>query len=190
MIDADEFGLHLNSANRKYGSSPWGVKIRKLGNCDRGTFKLTIILAVETGDPAILAGVIGSVSNPRVWARVTTEPGTSSMAYCVFVEHVLNTNNAIANPALCRTLIHNNLTSHKAPEVYEAVREHRHHVVCRPPYCPQDGPVEYAINQVYGCLEKRWSEVKDLELMKPVVEEIIDSDIHLMDETFLHCGYE
>ena len=144
---------------------------------------------METGDLAIPAGVIGSVSNPRVWARVTTEPGTSAMAYCAFVEHVLNTYDAIANPALCRTLIHNNLTSHKAPEVYEAVRERGHRVVCRPPYRPQDGPVEYAINQVCGRLEKWWSEVKDLETMKTVVEEIIDSNIHSMDDTFLHCSY-
>jgi hypothetical protein len=76
LIDGDEFRLHLNSANRKYGSSPRGMKIRKPGNYDRGAFKLIIILAVETGDPAILAGVIGSVSNPCIWARVTTEPGT------------------------------------------------------------------------------------------------------------------
>ena len=66
LIDAEEFGLHLNSANRKYGSSPRGMKIRKPGNYDRGTFKLTFILVVETGDPAIPAGVIGSVSNPCV----------------------------------------------------------------------------------------------------------------------------
>ncbi len=137
LIDADEFRLHLNSANRKYGSSPHGLKIRKPGNYDRGTFKLTIILAMETGDPAIPAGVIGLVSNPRVWARVTTEPGTSVMAYCAFVEHVLNTYDAIANPALHRTLIHDNLTLHKAPEVYEAVRERGHCVVCCPPYWPQ-----------------------------------------------------
>jgi transposase len=111
------------------------------------------------------------------------------MAYCAFVEHVLNTYDAIANPALRRTLIHDNLTSHKAPEVYGAVRERGHRVVCSPRYRPQDGPVEYAINQVCGRLEKRWSEVKDLVWMKTVVEEIIDSDIHSMDETFLHCGY-
>ena len=44
LIDADEFGLHLNDANRKYGSAPRGMKVRKPGNYDRGTFKLTIIL--------------------------------------------------------------------------------------------------------------------------------------------------
>jgi hypothetical protein len=47
LIDADEFGLHLNDANRKYGSAPRGLKIRKPRNYDRGTFKLTVILAFE-----------------------------------------------------------------------------------------------------------------------------------------------
>ena len=69
---------------------------------------------------------------------------------------------------------------------YEVVRERGHRVVCLPRYRPQYGPVEYAI-----CvnLVKRWSEIKDLETMKTIVEEIIDQDIHSMDETFLHCSY-
>ena len=36
LIDVDEFGLHLNDANRKYGSAPQGLQIRKPGNYDRG----------------------------------------------------------------------------------------------------------------------------------------------------------
>jgi hypothetical protein len=48
---------------------------------------------VETGDPDIPDGDIGSVINPCVWARETTEPGTSAVAYRLFVEHVLNTYN-------------------------------------------------------------------------------------------------
>ena len=146
-------------------------------------------MAVETGDPDIPDGDIGSVSNPRIWARVTTEPGTSAEAYRIFVEHVLDTYNVAENPALCRTLIHDNLTSHRAPEVYEAIRERGHRVVCRPPYRPQDGPVEYAINQVCLNLTKRWSEVTDLETMQTVVEEIIDNNITSIDKTFSHCGY-
>ncbi len=59
MVDIDEFGLHLNAANKKYGSSPRGLEIRKPGNYDRGNFKLTVLLAVETGDPTIPAGEIG-----------------------------------------------------------------------------------------------------------------------------------
>ncbi len=118
-------------------------------------------MAVETGDPAIPAGEIGSVSNPCIWARVTTEPGTSAEAYRVFVEHGLNTYDAIENPAIRQTPIHNNLMSHCAPEVYDAMRDCGHRVICHPPYRPQDGPVEYAINQICVNLVKRWSEVED-----------------------------
>jgi hypothetical protein len=109
LIDADEFGLHLNDANRKYGSTPQGLHIRKPENYDRGTFKLTVILAIEAGDPEIPDGVIGSVTNPRVWARVTTKAGTSAMAYRLFVEHVLNMYDVVANPALHWTLTHDNV---------------------------------------------------------------------------------
>ena len=80
LIDADEFGLHLNAANSKYGLAPRGMRIRKPGNYDRGTFKLTIILAVEAGDPAIAPGLPGLLTKPRVWARISEEPGTTSAA--------------------------------------------------------------------------------------------------------------
>jgi hypothetical protein len=148
-----------------------------------------ILLAVETGDPAIPAGQIGSVSNPRVWGRVNTVAGTSAQAYCAFVSHVLDTYDAVADPAVRRTLIHDNLSSHKAPEVYEAIRTREHRVVCRPPYRPQDGPVEYAINQVCCGLVRRWSEVSDLPTMQTLVEELIDTGITGMDALFVKCGY-
>ncbi len=48
-------------------------------------------------------------------------------------------------------------------------------MVCRPPYRPQDGPVEFAIDQVCGRPEKRWSEVDDLQSMQAVLENIIDN---------------
>ena len=49
LVEIDEFGLHLNAANKKYGSSPHGLEIRKQGMYDRGDFKLTILLAIELG---------------------------------------------------------------------------------------------------------------------------------------------
>jgi hypothetical protein len=66
LIDPDESGLHLNSVNRNYGSSPRRLKIHKPGYYDRGAIKLTIIFAMETGVLAITAGIIGLESNPRV----------------------------------------------------------------------------------------------------------------------------
>jgi hypothetical protein len=168
------------TANKKYGSSPCGLKICKPGNYDRGTFKLTIILAVEAGDCAVANGLVGSLTMPRVWARISDEAGTTKEAYVNFIFHVMDTYDAVADPTLRLTIIHNNLTLHKSPEVYKAVRLQSHHVVCRPPYQPQDSPVEFTINQVCSRLEKSWSEVSDVQTMRAVIEHIIDDDISNM----------
>jgi hypothetical protein len=182
LIDADEFGLHFNAANSKYGLAPRGMRIRKPGNYDRGSFKLTIILALEAGDPPIAPGLPGSMTKPRVWAQISEVPGTTSAAYYTY--------NANANPALHKLLIHDNLSSHKSVEVLEAVQRQGHRVVCRPPYRPQDGPVEFAINQVCCRLVKQWSEVSDLQTrMQTVIQQIINTEINGMDATFLKCRY-
>lgn len=81
IIDTDEFGVHLNSANHKYGSSPKGLKIRKPRNYNWGTFKMIVILAVEPGDPGIPNGEVGSITCPWVWTRVRKAAGTSAGDY-------------------------------------------------------------------------------------------------------------
>jgi hypothetical protein len=101
----------------------------------------------------------------------------------------MDTCDAVANPTLWQTIVHDNLTLHKLPEVYKAVRLQSHRVVCHPPYQPQDGLVEFAINQVCLRLEKCWSEVSDLQTMRAVITHIIDNDISNMEETFVYCGY-
>ncbi len=83
---------------------------------------------------------------PRVWARILDEVGTTTEAYINFISHVMDTYDAEADPTLRRTIIHNNLTLHKSPEVYKVVRLQSHCVVCCLSYQPQDGSVEFAIN--------------------------------------------
>jgi transposase len=89
-----------------------------------------------------------------------------------------------------KTIIHDNLTAHKAPMVYEAVRRSGHRVVPRPPYSP--GPVEYAINQVLIGLASRWSEIKEDATpgdMRVLSLDIIDKGVKGMDALFQSCGY-
>jgi hypothetical protein len=102
---------------------------------------------------------------------------------------VLDTYDTVADPTQHRRIIHNNLTSHKLAEVFKAVRLRQHRVVCWPLYQPQDGPVEFTINQVCRRLEKRWLDVDDLQSMRAVLENIIDNEINVMEETFVMCGY-
>ena len=124
----------------------------------------------------------------RIRGRVNAVAGTSAEAYCTFIEHVLKTYDAINDPAQRRTLIHDKLSLHKASDVYEAVRDRGHRVVCLPPYRPQDGPVEFAINQVCCGIERHWLEASDLPTMQTLVKELIDVGISGMDATFVKCG--
>ncbi len=82
---------------------------------------MTIIVAVEAGDSAVANGLVGSLTMPRVWARISDEVGTTTEAYVNFICHVMDTYDAVANPTLRQTIIHNNLSLHKLPEVYKAV---------------------------------------------------------------------
>ena len=129
--------------------------IWKPGNYDQGTFKLTVIMVIKTGDPSIPVGQIGSTTRTSNWLRIMEEPGTTVVADTTFVGHVLDTYPAQNNPTKRRTVIHNNLTSRVHADVYKAAEERGHSNMYQPLYHPQDGPVEVAINQAYTKLELR-----------------------------------
>jgi hypothetical protein len=78
---------------------------------------LTIILAVEAGDPAVANGLVGFLTMPRVWATISDEVGTTTEAYFNYISHVMDTCDAVADPTLWQTVVHNNLTLQKLPEV-------------------------------------------------------------------------
>ena len=76
--------------------------------------------------------------------------------------------------------------------VYEAVRRSGHRVVPRPPYRPQDGPIEYAINQVLIELANNWTDVREDATpadFRVVLEKVIDNGIKGLDDLFLKCNY-
>jgi hypothetical protein len=69
LIDVDECGISFEQCNRSKGHSLVGVRIRKPGHYTRGT-KLTIIMAVEPGNPTLPPDVDGSIERPRRWIWV------------------------------------------------------------------------------------------------------------------------
>ena len=123
-----------------------------------------------------------------MWCRIRNVAGTSAEAYTSFIEHVLDAY-PNPNPGDVRTLIRDNLTAHTSPMAWEAVRRRGHRCICRPPYRPHDGPVEFAINQACERLEKHWAKVKDAHSMKIVLQEIIDNELTGLNETLIKSGY-
>ena len=59
----------------------------KPGHYSRDT-KLTIILAVEAGDPALPPHTRGSVGNPRRWLRILLKAGTTTLDFNDFLVYV------------------------------------------------------------------------------------------------------
>ncbi len=88
LININKFEMHLNGANKKNRSSPWGLKICKPGNYDRVMFILTIILSVEAGDPAVANGLVELLTMPRVWVRILDEGGMTFQKSCTWLKAV------------------------------------------------------------------------------------------------------
>ena len=87
--------------------------------------------------------------------------------------------------------MHNNLSSHKSDEIYHAIYSHGHRVICRVPYRPHEGPIEWVFDQL-GCeIRKRWHVIRnEVDLIRET-HKIINSRAGFggFDGVFLSCGY-
>jgi hypothetical protein len=149
LKDLDECSIYMEQCNPIYGYSHKMIRIRKAGHYVKGK-KITIICAVEPGDPTLQANVDGSVENPRRYWKIYREGGTTQVRFAAFVDHVLqqlelsglqNDND--------RILMWDNLQSHLTPFIYQTVygrpSPNRFRIVRRPPYQPKYGPIEYIL---------------------------------------------
>jgi hypothetical protein len=122
LLDVDEFGIAIQRVNKKYGHSHSTIRIRKAGHYCRDT-KLTVLYAIEPGDPQLPPHVDGSVEKPRRWIRVVRVGGTTVELFSSFVDHICNDieTNFIPNTDNHRVFLWDNLSSHHAPLVAQTV---------------------------------------------------------------------
>ena len=139
MIDIDEAGFFLQTANRSYGKAYTDVRVRQPGNYGHSE-KWTLIMAVA-GRPG---------PNDR-YAEFTRRPGTDIVTFANFIQAVLNRIGPGA-PGNCRCLTFDNLTAHKHPVVLQMILNAGHRFALRAPYYPVDGPIEYVFNVSAGKL--------------------------------------
>jgi len=87
FIDIDEFAVEHRKLNRAKG---WGMscyRVRTVGNYTKDT-KLTVILAIEAGDPRVDDENEGSVARPRRWIKIRRVGGTDADAFAAFCDEV------------------------------------------------------------------------------------------------------
>jgi hypothetical protein len=193
FVDFDECGLSIEQCNRSKGHSVVGVRIRKPGHYTRDT-KLTVIMAVEPGDPNRPPLQDGSVERPRRWIWIRMITGTNAETFSDFCEHVCSSIEQSGDTE--RLFLWDNLSAHRTPLVHHTVEAREgpcsFRIVARPPYQPKYGPIEYVFCELICRLQDRVQPDWNTNILRQQIMNIA-SQIGMdgaFDRTFQHCGYQ
>ena len=192
LIDIDECGIELQRSNRKYGHSFTGIRVVKPGHYSRDT-KLTVILAVEAGDPDLPPEIRGSTANPRRWLRLLIKAGTTTLDFNDFLRSMCvdimqnHPEGMVGNDS--RVFLWDNLTSHCSPIIHQTVEgEFGHLIVRRPPYKPSDAPIEYIFCSLVCALQTRTFHINNMpELINAI--QLVVTNLNGFNATFNKLGY-
>ena len=194
LIDIDEFAMEHKKLNRTKG---WGMscyRVRTVGNYTKDT-KLTVILAIEAGDPRLDDDMEGSIARPRRWIKTRRVGGTDAQAFASFcdtmctsiegAQHIVGTDEH-------RVILWDNLRAHSAPLVYQTIEDRggpsRFSILPRPAYQPKYGPIEYKICDLILNMQYNTIGEMSLDQMEQAITTAA-SRIGPFDSTFEHCGY-
>ena len=197
LIDVDEFGVTLEKCNRTGGWALKVFRVRTGGHYHHGD-KLTVLFAIEPGDPRVPAGNCGSVENPRRWIRIVRAKGTTINVFADFCDYICRDIESAPIPVTDddRILLWDNLISHHSHYVHQVVTGRpgppRFSIVARPQYHPKIAPIEYKICTLLG--KVRWEKEEDWDMARLEQElryqaEQIGKNNNDFDATFYRCGY-
>ena len=146
IIDLDECGVFLETADRPHGKAYVGVHVRDFGPYVKGEkWNLQMAICGEDGGPAEPA---------RRWASTWMEGGTTIERMVDFIQMILNDiGHATADNFYVFTM--DNLSSHKNMTVVALIHLHGHGVIYHAPYWAVDAPIEYVFNTLQGLLRNR-----------------------------------
>jgi len=122
------------------------------------------------------------------------QAGITAQEYADFMTRSLDdiANNPLPLPVQPdRKILHDNLAAHKSPDVVQAIDGHqsgRFEVICRPPYRPYEGPIEYIFCQIADALNRRAHTIRSYLDLRNAIIAIIPT-LTGFDNTFRHCGY-
>jgi DDE superfamily endonuclease len=167
MIDVDESKIILEMVNRKHGKCLLERRCRESGLY--GHFVAAI------------------APNGERWSDISDRKGTDTAHFYQFISGILN-QIGHATPATRRCFIMDNLNVHKHPAVLGLIYHYGHRIVCRTPYCPFDGPIEYFFNTVEGNLRKNCYAIHNINDLVTDVTSTMALHVNFLCY-FHHVGY-
>ena len=174
MIDLDEFGVFVQTANRKDGKAFIGIRVNEPGPYEKGE-KRTTIMAIS-GDPA-----------GERWRDTWVEGGTTNDRMVGFIRTILNSIGP-GTPARRRCFTMDNLNSHHNALVTQLIYNAGHKLAFRAPYYAVDGPIEYVFNTLQNYLRINLPRITDNESLLHELDNAIAS-IYNFERYFIHCGF-
>ena len=162
MIDIDEAGVSLETANRGYGKAHIATRVRQVGLYGHSD-KFTILLAIS-GRPGPLDRFM----------LLEKRPGTDVHTFAAFVANIINQiGQGTPNNQRCFTF--DNLSAHKHPLVLQLIVGSGHRYALRAPYYLVDGPIGYIFNVVQNYLRIRMYKIHNDEDLVRMIHEGVNS---------------
>ena len=178
IIDLDEAGVFVESADRKYGNCEVGRRVKQAGPYTKGV-KLNILMAIS-GDP-------NGINDRRHWEHTWTDGGTTNERFIDFMEYLMNSlPHGDEGRRFCITM--DNLNAHLNGQVLALIADRGHKICFRAPYYPIDGAIEYVFNTLQVRLSLRMSYIVNENTLR---NELLDSIgvIQTYVPYFEHVGF-
>ena len=175
VIDIDECGVYVETANRKYGKTCIGKRSNQEGVYRRGR-KLNVLLRIS-----------GDRNDPSRWLKTWTGEGTTIEIYAEFIEEILE-DLQTRHPGRSFCFTKDNLNTHKNPMIEAMILGAGHKIVYRAPYYAVDGAIEYVFNTMQSLVQTFHYDIDNLDDLEQKIQDIVAS-FQSFREYFVHVGF-
>ncbi len=156
--------------------------------------KITVLIAIEPGDPALALHVLGSVERPWRWIRSIWLKGTMMNVFCDFCEMICSDTEIMGwmgqtTIAFLFGIICGLTTRRTCMRRLQSVSVCGGFRLPRLQYHPKFGPIEYSICEAISRLRLAKEADWDMDDLEQQICQIAIS-MWQFDAIFLHCGYQ
>ena len=177
MIDMDEAVVTANEATRKYGKGFLFERVRYYGPYAR-----------EGGSVRLIMGISGDAQLGYRWAEIEEQRGgTTFLEFYNMVDRI-SLYLQQQQPGRLFVFLMDNLNVHHNPMISMLLLNRGHAVVYRPPYTPEDGPIEFVFNVLESELVAKMPTISNAADVRRTLEEKVQGMTEF-SRYFHHCGY-